>query len=80
MPNSRRRKKQVIASRRQLERSRRKLSLREAEGKENQASASSRDPTTSETGKEQHDSTKGWWDWCTSGVSQVRVDCPNHMN
>ena len=68
MPNSRRRKKQVMASRRQLEKNRRKVSQREAEGQENRAVTGDREAPGGETA-----ASKSWWDWCTSGVSQVRL-------
>ena len=77
MPSSRRRKKQVVASRRQLEKTRRKLNQKAFLDQENQAS-DARDGEGLDTGgKEDGTSTKTWWDWCTSGVTQVRLITDN---
>lgn len=67
MPNSRRRKKQVAASRRQLEKTRRRLQMKEEERlKENRAWEAE--------GAEgdNHAPSKGWLEWCATGVTQVR--------
>lgn len=71
MANSRRRKKQVEASRRQLEKNRRKLSQKDAEDKENQAESVLRQSEAGLEGRGDGQPAKSWWDWCASGVSQV---------
>ena len=76
MPSSRRRKKQVVASRRQLEKTRRKLNQKALLDQENQASGV-RDREGPDGGKEDGTSTKSWWDWCASGVTQVRLIIAN---
>lgn len=67
MPQSRRRKRQVIASRRQLEKNRRKVSQKDTEYQENRDSADGMNGG----GREDSTSGKSWWEWCASGVTQV---------
>ena len=69
MPNSRRRKKQVMASRRQMDKSRRRLQARdETKSKETAWPIEQEEPAS-----ENDSSSKGWLEWCTSGVTQVRT-------
>ena len=84
MPNSRRRKKQIAANRRQIEKARRRLEGRRAwEEKENRgtllqecgSSSSALELPVVSSGEENGE--RGWWDgfynWCHSGFIQVRV-------
>ena len=75
MPNSRRRKKQVIALRRQLEKNRRKVNHKDLEDQENKATADREIGKREQSAGSTQDSElhKSWWDWCTSGVTQVRI-------
>ena len=70
MPNSRRRKKQVAASRRHLEKTRRRLQKKEEERvKENRAWEAE---GAGGEKVENPASSKGWLEWCATGVTQVR--------
>ena len=75
MPNSRRRRKHVAASRRQMERYQQERRL-EAANKENCLEAGGRErPGAAASGGED-----GWlsnvYSWCSSGLSQVCVALP----
>ena len=65
----------MAASRRQLEKTRRRLHQKEAEEtKENEAAESGAGEGRDGSGdrKEDPSASKGWWGWCSSGVTQVR--------
>ena len=82
MPNSRRRKKRVTDSRRQIERARRRLINQEEGNKENRGtlleecgSSSSLELQAVVSAGEEN--MRGWWDglysWCHSGLAQVSI-------
>ena len=71
MPQSRRRRKQVMVSRRQLEKNRRKVDQKDVGNQENRAGADGM--TRDDSGKEDSTSSKSWWEWCASGVTQVSL-------
>ena len=76
MSNSRRRKKQVMASRRQLEKNRRRLQARDkAKSKKTTRSIEQEEPAS-----ENNASPKGWFEWCASGVTQVKTTEHAHTN
>lgn len=64
MPKSRRRKKLIAASRRRIEKARRRQQEKEREQVKENIEGDAK-------GVEETSDSSTWWEWCTSGVSQV---------
>ena len=77
MPNSKHRKRQVAAQKRQIERAKRLLELKREDEKENASPPNSKVPKYNDDQTQQGatDEASGWlgglYSWCHTGISQV---------
>ena len=79
MPNSKRRKRQVAANKRQIERAKKLLELRREDEKENTNPPNSKVPkydhNQTQQGETTTDEASGWpgglYSWCHTGITQV---------